>query len=220
MANYSSVAVENFIKAIYKFELRDGEDAKSGTIANELGITHAAATDMARKLAAKEMIEYEKYKALRLTSAGKKLAVHVVRKHRLWETFLHQVLGLSMHEIHKEAELLEHATSDFLLDKISDFLGNPQFDPHGDPIPTREGEIDDSIAFLSLVSAELETPYKICRLRSSDEEFFDFCHANKIELGAQLTIKKRYPKTRMLQAEMNGATLLIHYDLANAINVE
>ncbi len=220
MANYSSIAVENFIKAIYKYESRDGADTKSGTIATELGITHAAATDMARKLAAKNMVDYEKYKELKLTPAGKKLAVHVVRKHRLWETFLHQVFGLSMHEIHKEAELLEHATSDFLLDKISEYLGNPQFDPHGDPIPTKEGKVETSQASLSMVYAELNTSYKICRLRSSDEEFFDFCQANDMRLGTALTIKKRYPKTRMLEAELNHKTLLIHYDLAQAIHVE
>lgn len=220
MEGYPSIAVENFIKAIFKYEIQDGLDAKSGTIANELGITHAAATDMARKLASKNMIEYEKYKELKLTPSGKKLAVHIVRKHRLWETFLHQVLGLSMHEIHKEAELLEHATSDFLLDKISEYLGNPSFDPHGDPIPNKEGKIDDSLVNLSLVSANLETTYKICRLRSSDEEFFDFCMAHNIVLGVDIKVKRQYPKTQMLEIEIDNKTLLIHYDFANAINVE
>lgn len=220
MTNYPSVAVENFIKTIFKYELRDDADTKSGTIASELGITHAAATDMARKLASKDMIEYIKYKELKLTPTGKKLAMHIVRKHRLWETFLHRVLGLSMHQIHQEAELLEHATSDFLLDKISEYLDNPKYDPHGDPIPNKLGEFEESKSYVSLAFAEDNQRYKICRLRSSEEEFFDFCNANQIHLGSTLLLKKHYPKTGMVEIEIHKTKLLINSELANAINVE
>ena len=206
MGNYSSVSTENFIKTLYKFESRDGADTKSGTIARELGITHAAATDMARKLAARKLIAYEKYKELKLTLSGRKMAMDVLRKHRLWETFLHRVLGLSMHEIHQEAELLEHATSDFLLEKISNYLNDPKYDPHGDPIPNHKGELD-----------EINSTYEVIRLSGSEEEFFDFCHDHNIALGSRLVVLKHYPKNKMVGIEIDQTSLLLTTELCNSI---
>ena len=130
-----SVAIENFVKAIYNNEKHDIANTKPGNIASKLGISSAAATDMAKKLDTKGLLNYEKYQKLRLTKKGEKMALNVVRKHRLWEAFLHKTFDMSLHKIHREAELLEHETSDFLAEKISAYLGNPKFDPHGDPIP-------------------------------------------------------------------------------------
>jgi DtxR family Mn-dependent transcriptional regulator len=144
-----SVAIENFVKAIYKNSNNDSNDTKPGNIAKKLGVSNAAATDMAKKLALKELLHYKKYQPLKLTEKGEKMALNVVRKHRLWEAFLFKMFDMSLHDIHREAELLEHETSDFLADKISEFLGHPKFDPHGDPIPNAQGEIttiDTSIA--------------------------------------------------------------------------
>lgn len=220
MENAASIATENFIKAIYKYEQAEGWDTKPGSIARELGITNAAATDMARKLALKNLIDYTKYKELKLTPTGKKLALEIIRKHRLWETFLHQVLGLTMHEIHREAERLEHLTSDFLTERISLFLGNPTTDPHGDPIPTKQGLIlsDENSIVLSLARPERE--YEICRLSGSDKEFFDFCHSNQLTVGSVLTVKKQYSKNRMTEIEINGVRLLLNAELGNIIYVK
>lgn len=219
MENTVSIASENFIKAIYKFESRKGRDARPGFIAKELGITSAAATDMARKLSLKKLIDYQKYKELKLTPAGKKVALSVVRKHRLWETFLHRVLGLTMHEIHREAELLEHLTSDFLAEKISRYLGNPATDPHGDPIPDEDGIIRTDEKVIILSQAEPGRDYKISRMSGSDKEFFDFCHSNHLEVGSVLTVKKQYQKNKMTELEVNNAKLLLHAEFANAIFV-
>jgi DtxR family Mn-dependent transcriptional regulator len=215
-----SIATENFIKAIYKFEHIEGWDTKPGSIARELGITNAAATDMARKLSLKKLIDYEKYKGLKLTPSGKKMALGIIRKHRLWETFLHQVFGFTMHEIHREAELLEHLTSDFLAEKISLFLGNPTIDPHGDPIPDEQGVIllDEDSVILSL--AEPEKEYEICRLSGSDKEFFDFCHTNGLTVGSALIVKKQYNKNKMTEIEINNTKLLLNTELANIIYVK
>lgn len=220
MENIGSIATENFIKAIYKFEQGEGWDTRPGSIARELGITNAAATDMARKLALKKLIDYEKYKELKLTPAGKKMALGIIRKHRLWETFLHQVLGLTMHEIHREAEILEHLTSNFLAEKIDLFLGNPTTDPHGDPIPDEKGVVfsDEDSVILSL--AEPETAYEITRLAGSDKEFFDFCHSNHLEVGSVLTVNKQYDQKKMTELEMNDARLLLNAGLANTIHVK
>ena len=107
-----SISIENFVKAIYLQEQRMGEDTRPGTLAKLLNISNAATTDMARSLAQKNLVNYTKYQKLTLTPEGEKLALSILRKHRLWEAFLSQTLNLSLNEIHKEAELLEHATSD------------------------------------------------------------------------------------------------------------
>ena len=109
-----SVAVENFVKAIYKNDKNNSNDTKPGNIAKKLGISNAAATDMAKKLAVKKLLHYKKYQPLQLTKEGEKMALNVVRKHRLWEAFLYKTFDMSLHDIHREAELLEHETSDFL----------------------------------------------------------------------------------------------------------
>ena len=218
--NNNSISTENFIKTIFKFESMDGFDTRSGTIARELGVTHAAATDMARKLAIKKLIAYEKYKELRLTDSGRKLAMDVLRKHRLWETFLQKVLGLGMHEIHQEAELLEHATSDFLLEKINDFLNYPKYDPHGDPIPNAHGYFEETNDYLSLYTATPNAVLKIMRLSSSDEEFFEFCNENKLHIGSLLIIRKHYPKNKMTEIEIDGTRLLLNNELSSSIYVK
>lgn len=220
MENYASTSVENFIKTIYNVERREGVGTKSGSIARELGITNAAATDMARKLAEKKLINYEKYKELKLTNTGEKLAVDVIRKHRLWETFLHRVLGLSLHEIHREAEKLEHATSSFLMEKISAFLGDPLVDPHGDPIPDSQGFFENSTMYLSLSETDENEPYKISRLSSSEEEFFNFCHSHHLLPGTDIKVRKHYLNNTMTEIEINENVLILNSSLANYIFVE
>ncbi len=220
MANTVSMATENFIKAIYNSEQEETLDTKPGSIARTLGISNAAATDMARKLALKKLIDYEKYRALKLTASGKKVALKVIRKHRLWETFLHQVFDLSLHEIHREAELLEHLTSDFLSERISLFLGNPTIDPHGDPIPDKQGFISQDNESMLLSSADPGREYEITRLSSSDKEFFDFCHANSLTVGSVLFVKKQYIKSRMTEIEINHARILLNAEIAGTLYIK
>lgn len=220
METYNSAAVENFIKTIYNFELREGWNTRSGSIARELGITNAAATDMARKLAVKNLIEYRKYKELKLTEEGKKLAMEIIRKHRLWETFLHRVLGLSLHEIHREAEMLEHATSDFLMEKISKYLGDPISDPHGDPIPDRNGELAESHNCIALSIAVADRDYEVCRLIGSDQEFYEFCLNNRLQIGSNLSLKKQYEQSKMTEVEVENTKLLLNADWSRFIFVK
>jgi DtxR family Mn-dependent transcriptional regulator len=220
MAKRASVATENFIKAIYKSGKGEVWDTRPGSIARELGITNAAATDMARKLALKKLIDYEKYRDMKLTPAGEKMALSVVRKHRLWETFLHRVFGMSMLEIHREAELLEHQTSEFLAEKIDQYLGKPSFDPHGDPIPDKNGMISKEDDSMLLSAAEPGMAYEISRLSSSDPEFFDFCHSNNIEVGSVIGVRRQYARNRMTEIEINRITLLLNAEMAGTIYVK
>ncbi len=218
MKNPVSIATENFVKTVYQFDQKKGYDTRPGSIARELGITNAAATDMARKLARKELIEYEKYKELKLTPAGRSMALGVIRKHRLWETFLHQVFGLGMHEIHREAELLEHLTSDFLADRISLFLGHPTTDPHGDPIPDPAGELPDDPGAVLLSQAAAGQVYRVSRL--SEKDFFDFCHDQGLAVGAELSVKNQISNPRMTEIEVAGTVLLLHDGLAQTLHVK
>ena len=135
-----SVSTENFLKAIFHFQ-NEGLEANSSRMAKKLGISNAAVTDMAKKLSRQKLIIYQKYKGLKLTEKGRTLAVSIIRRHRLWELFLHDVLGLSWAEVHDEAEMLEHQTSNFLIEKIDKYLGHPEFDPHGAPIPDQRWNI-------------------------------------------------------------------------------
>jgi DtxR family Mn-dependent transcriptional regulator len=214
-----SVAIENFVKAIYNNDIQDHHNTKPGNIAKKLGISNAAATDMAKKLASKNLLQYEKYQALQLTEAGTKMALNVVRKHRLWESLLFKMFDMSLHEIHREAELLEHETSNFLADKISDYLGNPKFDPHGDPIPNAQGEITTEDTSLTLSSTEEGKTYVISRLMSDDKEFFDFCAQNGLKFGNSIVVTKQFHKNKMTQIAINNNTILLNEDFTNIIYV-
>jgi len=214
-----SVAIENFVKAIYNNDNQDHHDTKPGNIAKKLGISNAAATDMAKKLAIKELLHYEKYQALQLTEKGTKMALNVVRKHRLWEALLFKMFDMSLHEIHREAELLEHETSDFLADKISAYLGNPKFDPHGDPIPNDNGEITTEDTSITLSNAVEGKQYIISRLMSDDKEFFDFCAQNALKYGNIILVTKQFSKNKMTQISINNNTILLNEDFTNIIYI-
>jgi len=214
-----TISIENFVKAIYKQSQLFGADTKLSTIAGLLNISNPAATDMARKLSAKNLVLYTKYKPLALTEKGNKLALNVIRKHRLWEAFLHKTLELSLHEIHTEAEQLEHLTSDFLADKIEQYLGNPEVDPHGDPIPADNGRIAIDSSQQLLSAAKAGTTYEISRLSGSKKDFFDFCSENEIAIGSQIWVEKQYESNKMTEIKINRNKLLLNDFFTNVIFV-
>ncbi|ALO17353.1 Iron-dependent repressor IdeR [Salinivirga cyanobacteriivorans] len=214
-----SISTENFIKTIYKMHMRSNQDTKPGSIARTLMFSNAAATDMAKKLAAKDLIKYEKYKALSLTDKGQELALKVLRKHRLWETFLHEVLHMDLHEIHTEAEMLEHQTSDYLANKLSEFLNHPKYDPHGDPIPDQNLNLPAVTDAINLSGAQ-EGKYIISRLFSSDKEFFSFCEANQIKIDTQIVVKKQYTNNKMTAIEIQGKEIILPSEFAEVIYVK
>ncbi|WP_298753820.1 metal-dependent transcriptional regulator [uncultured Psychroserpens sp.] len=215
-----SVAIENFVKAIYNNDKHDIKDTKPGNIAKKLGISNAAATDMAKKLAAKNLLNYEKYQALQLTEQGTKMALNVIRKHRLWEAFLFKMFDMTLHDIHREAELLEHQTSDLLAEKISEYLGHPKFDPHGDPIPNANGEITTEDTSISLAEAVEGKTYTIARLMSDDKEFFEFCAQNQIRYRNTLTVSKQFIGNKMTQISIGSNTIVLNEDFTKIIYVD
>lgn len=214
-----SASTENFLKTIYCFQKLEARDTKPGSIAKALGISNAAATDMARKLSEKDLLEYRKYQALQLTPKGESLALQVIRKHRLWETFLYRTFDMSLLEIHNEAELLEHATSDRMAEILWNYLDKPSFDPHGDPIPNVYGFVDFEKDSKVLFKAEEDQEYRIIRLVSNDEEFYSFCCDNKIEIGNEIKVAKQYSKNQLTEISIHGRQIVIPKEFSNNIYV-
>jgi len=215
-----TVSIENFIKSIYYQSKLPYPDTRLSTLAGLLNITNAAATDMARKLSLKKLVNYTKYKPLTLTSSGNLLALNVIRRHRLWESFLHKTLNLSLHEIHREAEHLEHLTSDFLADKIEKYLDYPVTDPHGDPIPALNGSMQNDSFLMLLSEANAGYLYKISRLFSSEKDFFDLCASNNIFIGSDIWVEKQYDSGKMTEIKINQNKIVLNEHYTNSIYVK
>ena len=213
-----SVAIENFVKTIYKNDNNDSNDTKPGNIAKKLGISNAAATDMAKKLATKDLLNYEKYKALELTEKGKKMALNVIRKHRLWESLLYKMFDMSLHEIHREAELLEHETSSFLANKISEYLGNPKFDPHGDPIPDKSGNITHHKDNM-LSSIPIGKLCTVIGVKDSSKAFLNSLDNSNIKLGSTLKVISKEEFDNSIIIEMNKTSISISNQISKNLFV-
>lgn len=136
---------EDYLKAIYHFTGQEDEKVGTSTLAEHLSNKPASVTDMLRKLSEKKLIHYKKSHGVTLTEKGRRVVLQVVRKHRIWEVFLVEKLKFGWEEVHVIADQLEHVHSELLINKLDDFLGNPEFDPHGDPIPSKDGVLPEAI---------------------------------------------------------------------------
>jgi DtxR family Mn-dependent transcriptional regulator len=186
--------VENYLKAIFHAQLglgsEDEELVPMGQLAMALGVVPGTATTMVKALAEAGLARYEPYVGVRLTAAGEKLAAMVLRRHRLIELFLVQVMGMSWAEVHDEAEQLEHAVSDALIERIDDMLGHPAVDPHGDPIPGPEGTVRHQ-DYHSLLTCPLHTSVVVTRVTDQDPSFLRFAENNELKPGEPLEIEAR-----------------------------
>src|SRR5262245_45612055 len=188
-----SSTVENYLKAIYQGQAALTGDARlvsMGQVASALSVTPGTATTMVKALAESGLAEYEPYSGVRLTPAGEKLAGRVLRRHRLVESFLVRVMGMSWDEVHDEAELLEHVVSDRLIERIDDMLGHPTHDPHGDPIPNPEGTIAPA-HLESLLTCPMGTPLRVTRIADQDPSFLRFIEKNGLKPGQRVQVKMR-----------------------------
>ena len=189
MTHNYSVAEENYIKAIYHLQQTDG-NVTTNEVAAELQTKAASVTDMLKKLKQKKILNYEKYQGFRLSNEGKKIALIIVRKHRLWEYFLVEKLQFGWDEVHEVAEELEHITSTKLIDKLDAFLGNPKFDPHGDPIPDVNGKIP-SQPQINLIDLAVNKLAQVSAVGSQSKELLELLKHKKIGIGTQLEVKKK-----------------------------
>ena len=214
-----SVSTEDFLKGIYQLKFDHKVKANSSNLAERLGITHAAVTDMARKLSAKGYINYQRYKEITLTDAGKKQALKVIRRHRLWELFLVEVLNIPVGNIHKEAEMLEHHTSDYLADKIDEYLGHPAFDPHGDPIPDVKGVVPESDN-LPLTNALPGKLYIIDRIYHTNEKISHFYSQNNLYVGQKFSIEQKSESDKSITLTVDHEQLVVNQTIAGNIFVK
>ncbi len=178
-----SLTVENYIKTIYQLVTsQGGGSAATGQLAAALGVSPGTVTSMLKTLGESGLVTYTPYEGVQLTPSGSKLALRVLRRHRLIELFLVQTLGLSWDEVHQEAEHMEHAVSDRLIDRIDEHLGFPASDPHGDPIPTSEGELRQADT-LALVDCPLGQRFRLARVLDQSPEFLRYLTESGLTLG-------------------------------------
>jgi DtxR family Mn-dependent transcriptional regulator len=186
-----SQSVEDYLKAIYLLEI-ENESATTNNIAESLSVSSASVTNMFKKLAKLKLINHKSYRGAELTPAGEKIALEVIRHHRLLELYLKEMMGYSWDEVHDEAEKLEHHISEQFEDKIAELLNNPTHDPHGDPIPSKEGVVPQ-MASLAITDAEENTSYIIGRVRDQDPELLRFLEKSGIIPGVKVTILEKTP---------------------------
>ena len=187
-----SYTVENYLKTIFQAQTGLEPDAlvPMGQLATAIGVVPGTATTMVKALAESGLAHYEPYVGVRLTPAGEKLAALVLRRHRLIELFLVQVMGMSWTEVHDEAENLEHAVSDRLIDRIDEMLGRPAVDPHGDPIPDPEGTVPMT-DYDSLLTCPLNAPVTVSRVSDQDREFLQFAEQHDLRPGDVVRVEDR-----------------------------
>jgi DtxR family Mn-dependent transcriptional regulator len=201
-----SSTVENYLKAIHLGVARLDERQRlmpMGQLASSLGVAPGTATTMVKTLAESGLVEYEPYAGVALTAAGEKLAALVVRRHRLIELFLVQVLGFGWDEVHDEAEQLEHVVSERLIQRIDEMLGHPEADPHGDPIPDAAGEFRPQ-RVQSLMTCPLDTPVTVTRIIDQDKAFLRFIEQHDLKPGKSIRVEARDPASDSVRLRGKG----------------
>lgn len=219
MSDSITAPAEDYLKAIYDIE-RGGEAAATNDIAARLGIAAASVSGMIRRLADQGLIKHERYKGTRLTAAGRKAALRTIRRHRVIEAYLARALGYPWDRVHEEAERLEHAASDELVDRMARAIGEPHIDPHGAPIPTREGDVDET-PLRTLLDLKPGQRCKVVSVADEDADLLRYVAKLGLRPGAQITIVERAPFDGpiSLRVEPNEDTVQIGPALAGLIQV-
>lgn len=214
-----TLSEENYLKAIFHLEAISGKGISTNAIAKKLDTKASSVTDMVKKLAEKEVLVYKKYQGVFLTDYGKKVAAGVIRKHRLWEVFLVEKLNFSWDEVHDVAEQLEHIKSPKLINELDAFLGFPKTDPHGDPIPDKEGNFQKiEKRLLSTLSAGESG---ICvGVNDSSSEFLKYLDKNQISLGQTIKVLSTETFDNSLTIKVNQKEISISNKISNNIYIQ
>lgn len=208
---------EDYLKAVFAIE--DGSGIVcTNELAHRVGVGPTSASHMMRKLAEQGMVSVEPYHGARLTSEGRRIALRIVRRHRILECYLTEILGYPWDRVHDEAERLEHAASEELIEHMAIALGNPAVDPHGAPIPTSDGTIDDSV-HLSLAELETGKGALVTRVRAEDAEMLRYLEALGIRPGAEVSVSARAPFGGPITLLVGGVTRRIGPSLAARVRV-
>lgn len=213
----STKAIEDYAKAIYKLQQR-ADRVSTSALAEHLAVTPASVSGMLRKLEELNLIEYEPYRGVELTAPGMKVALEVIRHHRLIELFLAESLGLGWDEVHAEAERLEHVISEQLEDHIDRALGHPRFDPHGDPIPTRDGTIVERV-LTPLAETEVGAEVLVAQVSDHDPELLRYLGDRGLYPGTRLRVLGAEPFEGPLTIEVDGESVVLGRAVARYVRV-
>lgn len=214
----TSRSVDDFLKKVYALE-QVSERVSTNQLAEALQISAASVTDMAQRLHEAQLIDHRKYYGVRLTEEGQSIALRVLRRHRIIELFLVQELGYAMHEIHDEAERLEHAVSDRFIESLAAILGQPQLDPHGDPIPSAEGDIQ-AMDLHRLSDLPLAQPATVRGLSSTDPVELAMQNRMGFAIGARVMCKHHLSESDKIAVQVDGKEAEVEEDMAATILVE
>jgi len=215
---YSS-SKEDYLKAIYHLQSQDGL-VTTNELADELQTRAASVTDMLKKLKDQKLLNYEPYKGFRLSAEGKKVAVQIVRKHRLWEFFLVEKLRFEWDEVHEIAEELEHISSRKLIERLDEYLGFPRTDPHGDPIPDSSGKLERANQ-VSLTELPLHIQAQVSGIGDQSTEMLELLRHKNIKLGTFLEVKKKFSFDDSLEIKIkNAAAVTISGEVSKNIFVK
>lgn len=199
---------ENYLKAIYKITEREGKSASTNAISTAMSTAAASVTDMIKRLATKDLVNYEKSKGVTLTTEGGRLATLLIRKHRIWEVFLCEKLGYAWDECHELAEELEHIQDDELINRIERYLGNPKFDPHGDPIPDSAGNfaVRSQIPLSEMRAGECGV---VVGVQEHSTPFLQYLDRQMLNLGARIEVIEVFEFDDSIKLKLNGESDLI-----------
>jgi len=210
--------VEDYLKVIYEIERRAGA-AATNDIAQRLAIAPASVSGMVRRLADQGLLAHEPYRGVRLTASGRRAALRTIRRHRVIEAYLAQALGYPWDRVHAEAERLEHAASDELIDRMAAAIGEPAVDPHGAPIPTREGAVDER-RLLSLAELPVDRRARILRVSDEDGEMLRYLAGLDIVPGVEVVVVGREPFGGPISLRVGANLRSVGPELATHIRVE
>lgn len=198
-----SLTEENYLKAIFVLNEEKELKASTNAIAEKMETKASSVTDMLKRLKEKELVHYKKYQAVKLTKAGEKVAVSIIRKHRLWEYFLVEKLHFGWDEVHDIAEQLEHIQSSQLTDRLEKFLDYPTMDPHGDPIPDKEGEFPMKLS-MTLADADFDKTYIVVGVKDHSTSFFNHLKQIQIDLGTHIKVHAISEFDRSMDVSIKG----------------
>ena len=214
-----SLTQENYLKTIFSLSNYNDERVSTNAISEEMGTSAASVSDMLKKLLDKGYVKYEKYKGVRLSSKGVKKATNVLRKHRLWETFLVEKLEFNWSEVHDIAEELEHIKSNKLINRLEKFLGYPKFDPHGDPIPSENGKFPNTNT-ISLDKVNIGTNGNVMGVSIDDKLFLDYLTKLNIQIGSRVHVLNKNDFDQSLTIKINNKTYQISHDVSKNILIK
>ena len=215
-----SFTEENYLKVIHRLSEATSEDISTNAVAELMQTKAASVTDMLRKLAEKGWVNYQKYQGVRLSAEGEKIALSIVRKHRLWEVFLVDKMGFNWDDVHEIAEQLEHIESDQLINKLDEYLGFPKTDPHGDPIPNKEGILPE-LAYSHLSDIKATKTCKLMGVAQDSAVFLQLLTKLNLSLGAKLDIQEINEFDRSIFVSINDAApIFISHEVAKNILVK